>query len=511
MAVGGPLEELLIDGGDFSGGEPTASEREVGALKASAVIGLMARALSRPDAFVSYAHEDRDWVVVLVQKLNKETVGSRHLHVVMDETAFVPGKSLSESIERGVRTAEKLICVLSPDFLESDWTALEYQIKLLDDPAGRKGLIVPILYRECDVPYRLRIRLAADFRKQDNHERAYRRLLVALGVGTTTDTKGKVSQGAAERLPSPSYLSSHTPDPTSETLALNAFRVIRAPECIWSAETPFRTYQEIEEAIDGKPDLAYTFHSERVWTFCAMDQKEFPLSAIIDKKTIRKSSIKSMISDNETRNLVIEVFNKTLTHDLRKKGLRFDRRYGRYYFPPDHGKKRVVAWPGLKRTSKRTVTIPRYRPDGSLRYFEHLAAVLRFAKIGDDFYLLVVPTWTLTEDGYKPIRGPGVGPKIAKKTRKIYNNLFWLEVMFWLHQLKWGGKIMVNAGPTGPDIEIDGYPPTTTVGSGIFGDSLSMFKPDYIERWHAFAPKLEEEAEMEEDDDSKDDMEGDVE
>ena len=424
-------------------------------------------------------------------------MGPRLLRVEMDETAFVVGRSLIESIERGVKTSNKLICVLSPDFVASDWTALEYQMKVLDDPAGRKGLIIPILYRECDVPYSMRIRVGADFRKKENHDRAYRRLLVALGVVKRADFSaqtGETESGPTSALQS-GYLGSHEPDAILEPVALNVFEVVKTPEWIWHANSRCRTPMEVVESAGGRLDITFALNSGQIWTFATLDSSESPLHSAIDSEAVNKTLLAELLVSETTRDLAIEILNKTLTSHFRRLGVWYDKRHGRYYFPPDFGKKHAVAWPGLKKRATRTVTVPRFR-DGGLDRFEHLAAVMRFVQVDGKLCLQVLPTRMVTEDGYRPMRGQGVGRRIGKLTRKVYNNAFWLDVMFWIHQLYSNGRILINTG--GPDIEISAVQLSISLGGGILGDKLSMFDSEYIERWHTLALALEEETSEEE-------------
>lgn len=133
---------------------------------------------------------------------------------------------------------------------------------------------------------------------------------------------------------------------------------------------------------------------------------------------------------------------------------------------------------------------------GGIDRFEHLAAVMRFVQVNGKLSLQVLPTRMVTEDGYKPMRGHGVGRRIGKLTRKVYNNAFWLDIMFWLHQLYSNGRILISTG--GSDIEISAVHLSILLGGGILGDKLSMFDSEYIERWHTLAPALEEETAEEE-------------
>ncbi len=411
------------------------------------------------------------------------------MRVAYDETAFTAGRSLIESIERGVRLATRLICVLSPDFVESDWTGLEYQMKLLDDPAGRKGLIVPILLRDCDVPYSLRIRLAADFRKKEGQERGYQRLLVALGIGSSPAAQVRAADSVGRVHQTESFtIGYEEPDPIIESLALNAFRVESHPNWLWSGTTTYRTPGEIADKAEGRLNEAFVLNSGKLWTFVPLDRKGTVMRRFVETESIERFPFSEMYAKEMPQSLVIDLLNRTLTFHLKKKDIRYDRRYNRYYFTARYGGPRTVAWPGLKKSDQRTVAVPHLR-NGQVAYFKHLAAEMGFRQTAGQLCLYIVPTRMLTENGYEPKRGLGVGTTVGKLTRRLYNNAFWLDVMFWLHQLHSGGRLLV--GNRNASIEISSRPLRVQIGNGILADKVSLFDDAYIERWHELTPPLE--------------------
>lgn len=444
----------------------------------------------RADVFVSYSHQDAEWARVLVDRLRKESVSNRPLRVLIDEEAFGLGRSLAQSIELGVRGAEKLICVLSPDFVGSDWTALEYEMKLLDDPAGRKGLILPIIYRTCDVPYALRVRIYADFRPPREFEQEYARLLVAIGV-TPFPSAAPTEKTEAIRLPLGEGIppSAQYPDNIAEKLALNLFEVTEIPATVWAAETPFESPSDLADAVRLPREFAFVIRDGRLWSFSRFDRIVKENADAFSTSKPRELSFTKLSSSVEHRNLAVELLNKELGQFLRGKGILHDRYYDRYYFPANGGKERVVTWPGLQKSAPRTVTVPRLK-GGVIDRFDHHAVSMGFVEVSGRWYLEVLPTRTVTVDGIRPKRGRDVGPLVTRRIRGVYNNAFWLDVMFWLFQLQSQGGIRI--GPRGRSICVSGTPLFVDVPRGIAGDHLALFEKDYVERWSDSAPSLEE-------------------
>jgi hypothetical protein len=67
-----------------------------------------------PTAFVSYAHEDSEYVGALIEQLNGHAVD-----VVYDRVVLRVGDSLVERISGAIREGDYLIAVVSPDSVVS--------------------------------------------------------------------------------------------------------------------------------------------------------------------------------------------------------------------------------------------------------------------------------------------------------------------------------------------------------------------------------------------------------
>ena len=101
------------------------------------------------DVFVSYSHVDRAWVDGwLLPRL--EAAGVR---VCIDHHDFDIGAPALENMERAVAASRHTLLVLTPAWMQSEWTTFESLLVQGQDPAGLHRRTLPILRHSCAVPW----------------------------------------------------------------------------------------------------------------------------------------------------------------------------------------------------------------------------------------------------------------------------------------------------------------------------------------------------------------------
>src|SRR5438445_3815198 len=111
------------------------------------------------DVFISYGHADADWVGTLAANLH--WVG---FNVFYDVWELVGGDPVTGRLEEGLKAATHGILVVSPFSLSRGWVQEEYQVLLrqaVENPARR---LIPVLYRDAELPPFLANRQWVDFR-----------------------------------------------------------------------------------------------------------------------------------------------------------------------------------------------------------------------------------------------------------------------------------------------------------------------------------------------------------
>jgi hypothetical protein len=111
------------------------------------------------DVFISYSHKDKEWVSDVLVKMLREN----RLDVLVDESDFEAGLASIENMTDSVERSRRTIAVLTPNWVESEWTRFEGLLTAQEDPTGGRGRLIPILRQQCSPPKWISIRSYLDF------------------------------------------------------------------------------------------------------------------------------------------------------------------------------------------------------------------------------------------------------------------------------------------------------------------------------------------------------------
>ena len=109
------------------------------------------------DFFISYTSVDRPWAVWIAWQL--EAGGYQ---VVVQAWDFGAGSDWAHEMHDAMSTAERVVVVLSPDYLRSAHGEAEWRHFHAKDPSGERGLLLPIRIRQVDPPGLLTTRVYVD-------------------------------------------------------------------------------------------------------------------------------------------------------------------------------------------------------------------------------------------------------------------------------------------------------------------------------------------------------------
>jgi hypothetical protein len=115
--------------------------------------------------FISYSRADGEFALKLASDLR--AAGE---DIWLDQLDIAPGERWDREVERGLKTCRRMLIILSPASAESE---------NVQDEIGyafqQKKLIIPVLHRPCDIPFRLQRLQYVDFTQ--DYDRAFARLL----------------------------------------------------------------------------------------------------------------------------------------------------------------------------------------------------------------------------------------------------------------------------------------------------------------------------------------------
>lgn len=108
-----------------------------------------------PAAFFSYSREDSDFALKLAGNLR--TAGA---NVWLDQLDIVAGQRWDRSVEDALSKCPRLLVILSPASVNSTNVMDEVSFALEE-----KKTVIPVVYRDCTIPFRLRRLQYVDFRQ----------------------------------------------------------------------------------------------------------------------------------------------------------------------------------------------------------------------------------------------------------------------------------------------------------------------------------------------------------
>ena len=212
-------------------------------------------------------------------------------------------------------------------------------------------------------------------------------------------------------------------------------------------------------------------------TYCDLEAADNPFATIVEEDGVELELTEDWLLPEVERNVVVSLLNMALDRHAIRQGLVVDeqRNKKRFFFPPKEGKENIVTWIPLKNRAERTVAKPCYTSDGELLFWRHLGVHLKMIYLADKFYLHLIPTWVITEDGQRIRKGPRVGPLIIKWTGKERNMAVLYHVRFWAMMLgESRGPISIRAGDQ--RLDIDRVPAFIEQSYGIEDDQRHLLR-----------------------------------
>ncbi len=350
-----------------------------------------------------------------------------------------------EAYERAHEQSRFVGLVLSPEALASHHVALERFLAEHRDPSGIRGVLIPILYRPCELPRSLQLRNWVDFRDPTKFEESLERL-VATVQGRPLP---RVPLGELPQLSETAKATAHT----KEVLYSTLLPVTEMPYYVYSAPANVTDVREILRNIRRRTGLGtevypWVLSSHSIFTFHDLRNPQGAFSHMIDLGAVERHLSTEMWEDPDHRRLYVRLLNQCLGAIVARRGLKYDKAHRRYYFEPlALGVEREVSYTPLNQNSstRKVAWQPRSKKDGQPRdFWYHEAVALRFEQLGSRIWCLTIrPELRVTRDGFTPLPPDDIGPKVTRLKSHMYNYDLLGRVNFWRDYLGDGSPRIV--------------------------------------------------------------------
>lgn len=248
-----------------------------------------------------------------------------------------------------------------------------------------------------------------------------------------------------------------------EEAVINLLRV-KLPDEIFLATSPFGSGRDaIPELLKhDNTRFDWVIRKRRFVSF--FDPRDYDTRAIIDLDQVEAVDTKlfALNDDLDDMNDVIELLRRTVERQTSGQ-LSYLRKERLFHFRAKEISKsrsyRYVA--NINETSAKVVSAyaNKKNPKG-LGYVRHHAANFRFERLGDEWFLVVDPTFYFTIDGFQPHRFPEA--LLAGKKRLERNAAIRGQVMMWQHLLSESGRLetgLFDADKPAPILMFETLPP----------------------------------------------------
>ncbi len=109
--------------------------------------------------FISHSKANAD----KAKRLRESLIELGH-EIWFDEDQIAVGDLVTGKIQEGIRDADFIVVVLTKEAVGSCWVEREWQARFSEEVKGRRQIVLPALFEDCDIPALLGDKKYADFR-----------------------------------------------------------------------------------------------------------------------------------------------------------------------------------------------------------------------------------------------------------------------------------------------------------------------------------------------------------
>ncbi len=234
----------------------------------------------------------------------------------------------------------------------------------------------------------------------------------------------------------PSSQSTRISFSASEQLFSNLLKIKRIPR-VWSAPCTVRHYDDVRHSIQGFV-TPFNVVADRIYSFSNLYEKACNLRKFCDAAKIHEESLDDWWDDLVLQRNYVFMLNQLLGIHLRSCGLRYNKKFSRNYFPRENedDDEFKTEWYNMRTSQKipGRLTAKHYIY-GYDEFWRHLAANITFQRIGESWFLQIIPKYFFTEDGIQPWESEKVGEYTTRIKAQERNPNVLNHVLFWSYIL----------------------------------------------------------------------------
>jgi hypothetical protein len=265
----------------------------------------------------------------------------------------------------------------------------------------------------------------------------------------TTDRFDLTAKPALERLAAAtSARPSLAPRDKPETIYSNLLRLGAVPANYFVATTEYRMpgalfarLRELTQPVHGE----WILQGKTLTSFHDLSRR--PWVDVIDPGTVETHDTQEWLraDDPARQRQFVQLLNACLKEDLFRRGVRFSRESGYYYFRASQDLTDIeYAYASREHRATRAVFkgYPKKTDPSQMSYYRHSAFDGRFVRYGGTWFLQVMPTYHFTRDGERLSR---YAPDLLSGIKRLENNqAVHGQVVMWAHVLT--GRSLFDTG-----------------------------------------------------------------
>jgi hypothetical protein len=238
------------------------------------------------------------------------------------------------------------------------------------------------------------------------------------------------------------------PDMVEETLYSNLFEITSVPKYVYEADSLNYDNVSIKTLLKQNkifPEFYYKFKfwNKKLITFENLQDNDNPYRQLVDTKTICKTSLQQWITNADKHPQIIELLNREIKHFIISRGLWHNQDKDNFFYPSESESRKEV-WQSRYRKSNKTVAAKMYAEQIKKSIYWHIAFSVNVLHLRDRFYIRILPTFVITENGRNPISNFTIGTIITRLSYSKYNSIYLNTVLFWIYQLGTSKDILLT-------------------------------------------------------------------